>query len=75
MHGLMRVRGFTQDDAHLFVTPDQMQEEIREVLRFSLHMLHSFGFTEINAYLSTMPERLSEIPSAGRMRQRHCARQ
>ena len=57
MHGLMRVRGFTQDDAHLFVTPDQMQEEIREVLRFSLHMLHSFGFTEINAYLSTMPEK------------------
>ena len=57
MHGLMRVRGFTQDDAHLFVTPDQMQEEILEVLRFSLHMLHSFGFTDINAYLSTMPEK------------------
>ncbi len=57
MHGLMRVRGFTQDDAHLFVTPDQMQEEILEVLRFSLHMLKSFGFTEINAYLSTMPEK------------------
>ena len=57
MHGLMRVRGFTQDDAHLFVTPDQMNEEILEVLRFSLHMLHSFGFTEINAYLSTKPEK------------------
>ncbi|WP_332446825.1 threonine--tRNA ligase [Sphaerochaeta sp.] len=57
MHGLMRVRGFTQDDAHLFVTPDQMNEEIREVLRFSLHMLHSFGFREINAYLSTKPEK------------------
>lgn len=57
MHGLMRVRGFTQDDAHLFVTPDQMQEEILEVLRFSLHMLKSFGFTDINAYLSTMPEK------------------
>ncbi len=58
MHGLMRVRGFTQDDAHLFVTPpDQMNDEILEVLRFSLHMLHSFGFTEINAYLSTMPEK------------------
>ncbi|HAF84856.1 MAG TPA: threonine--tRNA ligase [Sphaerochaeta sp.] len=57
MHGLMRVRGFTQDDAHLFVTPAQMQEEILEVLRFSLHMLKSFGFTEINAYLSTMPEK------------------
>ena len=57
MHGLMRVRGFTQDDAHLFVTPDQMQEEILEVLRFSLHMLKSFGFTDIQAYLSTMPEK------------------
>lgn len=57
MHGLMRVRGFTQDDAHLFVTPDQMNDEILEVLRFSLHMLHSFGFTEINAYLSTKPEK------------------
>ncbi|MDT4762675.1 threonine--tRNA ligase [Sphaerochaeta sp. PS] len=57
MHGLMRVRGFTQDDAHLFVTPDQMQDEILEVLRFSLHMLHSFGFKDINAYLSTMPEK------------------
>lgn len=57
MHGLMRVRGFTQDDAHLFVTPEQMQDEILEVLRFSLHMLKSFGFTEINAYLSTMPEK------------------
>ncbi len=57
MHGLMRVRGFTQDDAHLFVTPDQMQEEILEVLRFSLHMLKSFGFKDIQAYLSTMPEK------------------
>ncbi|HKL59754.1 MAG TPA: threonine--tRNA ligase [Sphaerochaeta sp.] len=57
MHGLMRVRGFTQDDAHLFVTPEQMQEEILEVLRFSLHMLKSFGFSDIQAYLSTMPEK------------------
>ncbi|HKL57803.1 MAG TPA: threonine--tRNA ligase, partial [Sphaerochaeta sp.] len=57
MHGLMRVRGFTQDDAHLFVTPEQMQEEILEVLRFSLHMLKSFGFKDIQAYLSTMPEK------------------
>ncbi|MGI5909670.1 MAG: threonine--tRNA ligase [Sphaerochaetaceae bacterium] len=57
LHGLMRVRGFTQDDAHLFVTPDQMDGEIREVLRFSLYMLHSFGFQEIKAYLSTRPEK------------------
>ena len=57
LHGLMRVRGFTQDDAHLFVTPEQMDGEISEVLRFSLYMLHSFGFEEIKAYLSTRPEK------------------
>ncbi len=57
MHGLMRVRGFTQDDAHHFCRPDQMPEEIDFVLGFSLHILRSFGFTEINAYLSTKPEK------------------
>ena len=57
LHGLLRVRGFTQDDAHLICTPNQMQEEIHEVLRFSLHMLRSFGFEEISAFLSTMPEK------------------
>ncbi len=57
LHGLMRVRGFTQDDAHLFVTPDQMDDEIIEVLRFSLYMLHSFGFDDIHAYISTKPEK------------------
>lgn len=57
LHGLLRVRGFTQDDAHLFVTPDQMDEEIMEVLRFSLYMLHSFGFKDIHAYISTQPEK------------------
>ncbi len=57
LHGLMRVRGFTQDDAHLFVTPDQMDDEIMEVLRFSLHMLHAFGFQDIHAYISTKPEK------------------
>lgn len=57
LHGLMRVRGFTQDDAHIFCTPDQMDAEIREVLRFSLFMLRSFGFEQIGAYLSTRPEK------------------
>ncbi|MFA7670867.1 MAG: threonine--tRNA ligase, partial [Sphaerochaetaceae bacterium] len=56
LHGLLRVRGFTQDDAHIFCTPQQMDSEIEEVLRFSLFMLRSFGFEEINAYLSTRPE-------------------
>ncbi len=57
MHGLMRVRGFTQDDAHHFCTPAQMPEEIDFVLSFSLNMLHAFGFQEIEAYLSTRPEK------------------
>lgn len=57
LHGLMRVRGFTQDDAHIFCTPDQMDAEIMEVLRFSLYMLHSFGFNDIHAYISTKPEK------------------
>ncbi len=57
LHGLLRVRGFTQDDAHLICTPEQMQDEILEVLRFSLFMLKSFGFDNISAYLSTRPEK------------------
>ncbi|WP_320130462.1 threonine--tRNA ligase [uncultured Sphaerochaeta sp.] len=63
LHGLMRVRGFTQDDAHLFVTPEQMDDEIKEVLRFSLYMLHSFGFVDIKAYLSTRPEKAVGDPA------------
>ncbi len=55
LHGLLRVRGFTQDDAHIICTPDQMGDEILEVLRFSLFMLRSFGFQDISAYLSTKP--------------------
>jgi threonyl-tRNA synthetase len=57
LHGLTRVRGFTQDDAHLFCRPDQMPEEIDRVLGFCLHILRSFGFEEFNAYLSTRPEK------------------
>ena len=57
LHGLMRVRGFTQDDAHIICTPDQVEDEILEVLRFSLDMWKAFGFTDIKAYLSTRPEK------------------
>jgi threonyl-tRNA synthetase len=57
LHGLTRVRGFTQDDAHLFCRPDQMPAEIDRVLNFCLYILRSFGFTEFNAYLSTKPEK------------------
>jgi len=53
LHGLMRVRGFTQDDAHLFCRPDQMPEEIDRVLHFSLNILRAFGFEDFLAYLST----------------------
>ena len=56
LHGLMRVRGFTQDDAHIFCTPEQIEDEIVEVLRFSLHMLKTLGFSVINAYLATKPK-------------------
>jgi len=55
LHGLLRVRGFTQDDAHIICTPDQMESEIREVLRFSLSMWKVFGFKDIKAYLATKP--------------------
>lgn len=55
LHGLMRVRGFTQDDAHIICTPGQMENEIAETLRFSLFMLRSFGFKDFKAYLSTKP--------------------
>jgi threonyl-tRNA synthetase len=57
LHGLMRVRGFTQDDAHHFCRPDQMPEEIDFTLDFSLNILRAFGFDKIKAYLSTMPEK------------------
>ncbi len=55
LHGLPRVRGFTQDDAHIICTPDQVEDEIQEVIRFSLFMLGTFGFKDISAYLSTKP--------------------
>jgi threonyl-tRNA synthetase len=53
LHGLLRVRGFTQDDAHLICREDQMPEEIDEVLNFCLHILRHFGMNEFHAYLST----------------------
>jgi threonyl-tRNA synthetase len=57
LHGLLRVRGFTQDDAHIFCTPDQIEEEITEVLRFSLGIWRDFGFEDIEVFLSTRPEK------------------
>ncbi len=57
LHGLTRVRGFTQDDAHIFCRPNQVEEEISRALEFSLYVLRSMGLTEFKAYLSTMPEK------------------
>jgi threonyl-tRNA synthetase len=56
LHGLMRVRGFTQDDAHIICTPDQVSDEVEKLIVFSLDMLKSFGFKEFMIYLSTKPE-------------------
>jgi len=53
LHGLLRVRGFTQDDAHIFCRPDQMPEEIDRTLKFCLHILRHFGLEKFHAYLST----------------------
>ncbi len=55
LHGLMRVRGFTQDDAHIFCTPEQMPEEIDRTLSFCLKMIRSFGFNDFKLYLATRP--------------------
>ena len=53
LHGLMRIRGFTQDDSHLFVTPDQLADEITSLLDFVLSVLRAFGFDEFTFNLST----------------------
>ena len=57
LHGLMRVRGFTQDDAHLFCRPDQIEQEILNVLDLTVFTLNTFGFNEYEIYVSTRPEK------------------
>ena len=57
LHGLLRVRGFTQDDAHIFCTPEQVAAEIRNTLRFAMDMWKAFDFQEISAFLSTRPDK------------------
>jgi threonyl-tRNA synthetase len=59
LHGLLRVRGFTQDDAHIFCRPDQLDAEITRVLDFVTHVLRAFGFDRYDIYLSTRPEKAS----------------
>ena len=57
LHGLLRARGFTQDDAHIFCTFEQINQEINSLLRFSISLLKSFGFNDIEADLSTKPKK------------------
>jgi threonyl-tRNA synthetase len=64
LHGLLRVRGFTQDDAHIFCREDQIEEEIQKVLEFTIFILETFGFREYSIYLSTRPEKYVGTPES-----------
>jgi len=57
LHGLTRVRGFTQDDAHIFCLPDQLTEELSSILKYGLKILKTFGFKDYEIYLSTKPKK------------------
>jgi len=56
LHGLMRVRGFTQDDAHIICTPDQLNKEVDELLNFTFDFIKTFGFDEFEVFISTRDE-------------------
>ncbi len=62
LHGLLRVRGFTQDDAHIFCREDQIEDEILNVLDFTMLILKTFGFSDYDIYLSTRPEKYVGTP-------------
>ncbi|MGB6340525.1 MAG: threonine--tRNA ligase [Candidatus Aminicenantaceae bacterium] len=57
LHGLMRVRGFTQDDAHIFCRQDQLEEEIKSTIALAIKFLTTYGFDQYDVYLSTCPEK------------------
>ncbi|MDA0770798.1 MAG: threonine--tRNA ligase, partial [Chloroflexi bacterium] len=57
LHGLLRVRGMTQDDAHIFCRPDQLVDEVNGVLDLDMKLLEAFGFKDMEVMLSTMPEK------------------
>jgi len=57
LHGLTRVRGFTQDDAHIFCTEEQVEKEVIEVLKLAQYMLKKFGFLKYKVFLSTRPQK------------------
>ena len=62
-HGMFRVRGFTQDDAHIFCTPEQIVQEIKDTVEFAKKMLGKFGFHDIQAFLSTKPAKAVGDPA------------
>ena len=62
LHGLLRVRGFTQDDAHLFMTREQLPGELHRVVEFCLYILRTFGFTDFKLYLATRPAKFVGDP-------------
>ena len=70
LHGLMRVRGFTQDDAHIYCTEEQVEGEVRECVRFAIAIWRAFGFEEITAYLATRPEKAVGDPAQWEIAQR-----
>ncbi len=70
LHGLMRVRGFTQDDAHIYCTEEQVEQEVRDCVRFAIAMWRAFGFEDITAYLATRPEKAVGDPARWELAQR-----
>jgi threonyl-tRNA synthetase len=73
LHGLLRVRGFTIDDAHIICRPDQVGDEIRSIYAFSLDMLEAFGFREFDIYLSTRPREGKAVGEPDRWEQAEAA--
>lgn len=71
LHGLMRVRGFTQDDSHIICTPDQVESEVFEVIKFAKFILQTMGFNDMKYYLSTRPA--SAVGDASRWEQAETA--
>ena len=63
VHGLLRARGFTQDDSHIFCTPEQLGDELASLLAFVLRLLRDFGFDEFEAELATRPEKFVGEPA------------
>src|SRR3989337_2535928 len=57
LHGLTRVRSFTQDDAHIICTPQQLADEVMTAVKFGIKLFKHFGFSDLNIYLSTRPEK------------------